>query len=65
MCFLPGKVLRWSFSAQQLPGINQEDYSSFWENLIEKDPLYANDFIDLGYLGDVSREDSWARPCGI
>ena len=39
------------------PGILEEAYLLFWHKLREADPYAANDFIDLGYLGDVSREE--------
>jgi adenylate cyclase class 1 len=38
-------------------GITKEDYILFWNNLVEDDPYESNDYIDLGFLEDVSREE--------
>ena len=38
-------------------GITREDYSLFWNNLIKDAPYESNDYLDLGYMEDISREE--------
>ncbi len=35
----------------------QEDYKQYWDNWVQKNSYDRDDFIDLGYLGDVPKEE--------
>lgn len=49
-----GKMLLWWFIP---PGLTEGEYRSFVQNLVSRNKLRANDFVDLGYLSDIPKSE--------
>lgn len=49
-----GKMLLWWFIP---PGLTEVEYRSFVQNLVSRNKLRANDFVDLGYLSDIPKSE--------
>lgn len=49
-----GKMLLWWFIP---PGLTEVEYRSFVQNLVSRNKLRANDFVDLGYLSDIPKAE--------
>ncbi|MBU4117764.1 MAG: class I adenylate cyclase [Proteobacteria bacterium] len=49
-----GKMLLWWFIP---PGLTEVEYRNFVQNLVSRNKLRANDFVDLGYLSDIPKAE--------
>jgi adenylate cyclase, class 1 len=54
MLLVTGKIPYWWMVP---PGFNQEEYQKTWESFAKNAPLDAIDFLDLGFLEGVSRNE--------
>ena len=49
-----GKMLLWWFIP---PGLTEGEYRTFVQNLVSRNKLHVNNFVDLGYLSDIPKAE--------